>query len=121
MNEDIWWKYQTGGEIKSYPVVDPDPTLVRKKVWCTMIGHGSIFASPCVSSQPHLIFCATLGGILAALHGDNGKLLWQFNRRKPVLSSPILTKHGICVGCVDKKIYHINFQGQEARCSQLKI
>ncbi|XP_063415169.1 beta-alanine-activating enzyme-like isoform X2 [Mytilus trossulus] len=129
MNGDIWWKYQTGGEIKSSPVVDPVTSLVifgshdqylhavnvkvKKKVWCTLIGHGSIFASPCVSSQPHLIFCATLGGIVAALHGDNGKLLWQFNCRRPVFSSPMLTKHGICVGCVDKKIYHINFKGQE--------
>ncbi|XP_076071400.1 beta-alanine-activating enzyme-like isoform X2 [Mytilus galloprovincialis] len=129
MNGDIWWKYQTRGEIKSSPVVDPVTSLVifgshdqclhavdvklKKKVWCTMIGHGSIFASPCVSSQPHLILCATLGGILAALHGDNGKLLWQFNCRKPIFSSPMLTKHGICVGCVEKKIYHINFQGQE--------
>ncbi|XP_052077194.1 beta-alanine-activating enzyme-like isoform X2 [Mytilus californianus] len=129
MNGDIWWKYQTGGEIKSSPVVDPVTSLVicgshdqclhavdvkvKKKVWCTMIGHGSIFASPCVSSQPHLIFCATLGGIVAALHGDNGKLLWKHNCTKPVFSSPMLTTSGICVGCVNKQIYHINFQGQK--------
>ncbi|CAC5412074.1 AASDH [Mytilus coruscus] len=114
--------------IKSSPVVDPVTSLVifgshdqclhvvdikvKEKVWCTMIGHGSIFVSPCVSSQPHLIFCATLGGIVAALHGDNGKLLWQHNCRKPLFSSPMLTKHGICVSCVDRQIYHINFQGQ---------
>ncbi|CAC5424855.1 AASDH [Mytilus coruscus] len=77
-----------------------------------MIGHGSIFASPCVSSQPHLIFCATLGGIVAAIHGDSGTLLWKHNCTKPVFSSPMLTKSGICVGCVDRQIYHIHFQGQ---------
>ncbi|VDH90281.1 acyl-CoA synthetase [Mytilus galloprovincialis] len=87
MNGDVWWKYQTGGEIKSSPVVDPVTSLV--------------------------IFGSHDQCLHAVDVKDNGKLLWQFNCRKPIFSSPMLTKHGICVGCVDKKIYHINFQGQE--------
>ncbi|CAC5412072.1 AASDH [Mytilus coruscus] len=118
MNGDIWWKYQTGGEIKSSTVVDPVTSLVilgshdqclhavKKKVWCTMIGHSSIFASPCVSSQPHLIVCATLGGIVVALHGT-----WKFKAEDLVFSSPTVVDNVILIESND---CHFLFEAEQS-------
>ncbi|GAB1604632.1 hypothetical protein Ahia01_000744700, partial [Argonauta hians] len=72
---------------------------------------GSVFSSPVISLDPHIIFVSTLEGCLFSLKPLDGSTVWKYDFHKPLFMTPCLTSKGILVGCVDSCLYHINNQG----------
>jgi outer membrane protein assembly factor BamB len=52
------------------------------------LGSGSIFATPVLTSCNLIV--ATLGGVLASVDAELGKVNWRSQRGKPFFSSPVL-------------------------------
>ncbi|GAB6033279.1 hypothetical protein CHUAL_012879 [Chamberlinius hualienensis] len=123
------WRFIAGGIIKSSPAYDPISNYIYfgaydhlfycieartgMCMWKSNISNGSIFSSPCVSKDPHHIYTGTLDGKLACLCPKSGKVLWRFNVDKPIFSSCKLVPLGICVGCVDGRIYCLSHGGEK--------
>lgn len=125
---DIWWKYKTGAEVKSSPAVDPQTSLVyigshdkhlhaldikaRTCLFKTYLGGGSIFSSPSVSSTLHTVYVGTLSGALSAVNSRTGYILWTYDCKKPLFSSPCVSQDGLYIGCVDGSMYHLSLDGK---------
>uniref|UniRef100_A0A8B9G7L6 Beta-alanine-activating enzyme n=1 Tax=Amazona collaria TaxID=241587 RepID=A0A8B9G7L6_9PSIT len=124
-NGEIHWTFVTEDTVKSSAVVDPSSGLVyigshdqhvysldiykKECMWKLHCEGGAVFSSPCLSSLPHHLYVATLGGLLLAVNP-----VWQFSTSGPVFSSPCissLTKQEIFFGSHDCFIYCCNMEG----------
>ncbi|XP_027532241.1 beta-alanine-activating enzyme isoform X3 [Neopelma chrysocephalum] len=81
---EIQWTFVTEDTVKSSGVVDPSSGLVyigshdqhvyaldiykKACVWKSHCKGGAVFSSPCLSSFPHHLYVATLGGLLLAVN-----------------------------------------------------
>ncbi|XP_032542919.1 beta-alanine-activating enzyme isoform X2 [Chiroxiphia lanceolata] len=81
---EIQWTFVTEDTVKSSGVVDPSSGLVyigshdqhvyaldiykKACVWKSHCEGGAVFSSPCLSSFPHHLYVATLGGLLLAVN-----------------------------------------------------
>ncbi|XP_030347158.1 beta-alanine-activating enzyme isoform X3 [Strigops habroptila] len=86
---EIHWTFVTEDSVKSSAVVDPSSGLVyigshdqhvysldiykKACMWKLHCEGGAVFSSPCLSSLPHHLYVATLGGLLLAV---NPKAIW---------------------------------------------
>ncbi|XP_064636646.1 beta-alanine-activating enzyme-like [Lineus longissimus] len=124
---NIHWAFRAGAEVKSSPVVDHETGLVyfgahdqcvyaldiesQSCLWKRDLGCGSIYASVCLDKKAGRLYIGSLGGLIMALDPDTGDLLWTYNTKKPVFSSPCATLDGIIAGCVDGCLYYVNHAG----------
>ncbi|XP_054488650.2 beta-alanine-activating enzyme isoform X1 [Agelaius phoeniceus] len=126
---EIHWTFVTEDAVKSSAVVDPSSGLVYigshdqhvyaldiyKKVcvWKLHCEGGAVFSSPCLSSFPHHLYVATLGGLLLAVNPVTGSKIWKSNLGKPLFSSPHCNENYICIGCVDGNLYCYTHSGEK--------
>ncbi|XP_063776957.1 beta-alanine-activating enzyme isoform X2 [Pseudophryne corroboree] len=123
------WIFSTGNAVKSSPAVDPVSGLaifgshdqylyavdieVKQCVWKSHCEGGAVFSSPCISTKPHHVYIATLGGCVLALNPATGKTFWKFDIGKPVFSSPQCSQDHVFVGCVDANFYCLSHLGEK--------
>ncbi|KFQ31971.1 Acyl-CoA synthetase family member 4, partial [Merops nubicus] len=128
-NGEIHWTFVTEDAVKSSPVVDPSSGLVytgshdqhvyaldiykKACVWKLHCESGAVFSSPCLSSFPHHLYVATLGGLLLAVNPVTGHKIWKSFLRKPLFSSPHCSEKYVCVGCVDGNLYCYSHSGEK--------
>ncbi|OPJ71149.1 acyl-CoA synthetase family member 4 isoform B [Patagioenas fasciata monilis] len=126
---EIHWTFVTADTVKSSAVVDPSSGLVYVgshdqhvyaldiyKKACTWKLHcegGAVFSSPCLSSFPHHLYVATLGGLLLAVNPVTGNKIWKSCLGKPLFSSPHCNEKYVCVGCVDGNLYCYTHSGEK--------
>ncbi|XP_023233744.1 acyl-CoA synthetase family member 4-like [Centruroides sculpturatus] len=80
-------------------------------MWKEKIGNGSIFSSPVVNKEPYYVVAASLDGTISSVNPENGNILWTYNCQKPVFSSPLNLKCGLCIGSVNGDILFLNHHG----------
>lgn len=123
------WTFVTEDTVKSSAVVDPSSGLVYigshdqhlyaldiyKKVciWKLHCEGGAVFSSPCLSSFPHHVYVATLGGLLLAVNPVTGNKIWKSFLGKPLFSSPHCNEKCVCIGCVDGNLYCYTHSGEK--------
>ncbi|CAN2388622.1 Acyl-CoA synthetase family member 4 [Pristimantis euphronides] len=123
------WIFTTGNAVKSSPAIDPVSGLaftgshdqylyaldieVKQCVWKAHCEGGAVFSSPCLSSHPHHLYVATLGGRVLAFNPVTGKTIWRIDVGKPVFSSPLCNQDHIFVGCVDANFYCFSHMGEK--------
>ncbi|XP_017679626.1 PREDICTED: acyl-CoA synthetase family member 4 isoform X1 [Lepidothrix coronata] len=126
---EIQWTFVTEDTVKSSGVVDPSSGLVyigshdqhvyaldiykKACVWKSHCEGGAVFSSPCLSSFPHHLYVATLGGLLLAVNPVTGSKLWKSFLGKPLFSSPHCNENYVCVGCVDGNLYCYTHSGEK--------
>ncbi|XP_032542915.1 beta-alanine-activating enzyme isoform X1 [Chiroxiphia lanceolata] len=126
---EIQWTFVTEDTVKSSGVVDPSSGLVyigshdqhvyaldiykKACVWKSHCEGGAVFSSPCLSSFPHHLYVATLGGLLLAVNPVTGSKLWKSFLGKPLFSSPHCNENYVCVGCVDGNLYCYSHSGEK--------
>ncbi|KAG8190035.1 hypothetical protein JTE90_000130 [Oedothorax gibbosus] len=122
----IKWKLETGGEIKSSPVVSSEniayfgsrdkylyavQTLSGQLVWKQVISNGSIFSSPALCTENKCLAVSTLDGVFAVLKMDTGNIVWTFNHGKPLFSSPVFTSTSIYIGSTNNCLLKFDLSG----------
>uniref|UniRef100_A0A8B9G7U7 Beta-alanine-activating enzyme n=1 Tax=Amazona collaria TaxID=241587 RepID=A0A8B9G7U7_9PSIT len=128
-NGEIHWTFVTEDTVKSSAVVDPSSGLVyigshdqhvysldiykKECMWKLHCEGGAVFSSPCLSSLPHHLYVATLGGLLLAVNPVTGSKIWKSFLRKPLFSSPHCNEKYVCVGCVDGNLYCYTHSGEK--------
>lgn len=128
-NGETYWTFTTENAVKSSPVVDPSTGFVfigshdhhayafnldqKECVWKRHCGGGAIFSSPALSTRPHHLYIATLGGLLLALNPDSGSIIWKYSCEKPLFSSPRCNQDCVCIGCVDETLYCFSHHGEK--------
>ncbi|XP_030047272.1 beta-alanine-activating enzyme isoform X2 [Microcaecilia unicolor] len=126
---ETFWTFTTEDAVRSSATLDTSTGLVfigshdqhtyalninaKTCVWKLHCGGGSVFSSPCVNIQPHLLYIATLAGLLLAVNPNTGCSIWTYSCGKPLFSSPQCNQEYVCVGCVDKNLYCFNHSGQK--------
>ncbi|XP_027741321.1 beta-alanine-activating enzyme isoform X1 [Empidonax traillii] len=126
---EIQWTFVTEDTVKSSAVVDPSSGLVyigshdqhvyaldiykKACIWKSHCEGGAVFSSPCLSSFPHHLYVATLGGLLLAVNPVTGSKLWKSLLGKPLFSSPHCNENYVCVGCVDGNLYCYTHSGEK--------
>ncbi|NWR91018.1 ACSF4 enzyme, partial [Furnarius figulus] len=126
---EIQWTFVTEDTVKSSAVVDPSSGLVYigshdqhvyaldiyKKVciWKLHCEGGAVFSSPCLSSFPHHLYVATLGGLLLAVNPVTGRKIWKSFLGKPLFSSPHCNENYVYIGCVDGNLYCYTHSGEK--------
>ncbi|NXJ11866.1 ACSF4 enzyme, partial [Odontophorus gujanensis] len=126
---ETYWTFATEDTVKSSAVVDPSSGLVYvgshdqhvyaldiyEKVcaWKLHCEGGAVFSSPCLSSFPHHVYAATLGGLLVAVHPVTGNKIWKSFLGKPLFSSPHCNEKCVCIGCVDGNLYCYTHSGEK--------
>ncbi|KAM9660688.1 beta-alanine-activating enzyme [Morphnus guianensis] len=126
---EIHWTFVTEDTVKSSAVVDPSSGLVyigshdqhvytldiykKACIWKLHCEGGAVFSSPCLSSSPHHLYVATLGGLLLAVNPVTGNKIWKSFLGKPLFSSPHCNEKYICVGCVDGNLYCYTHSGEK--------
>nr|XP_009938871.1 PREDICTED: acyl-CoA synthetase family member 4 [Opisthocomus hoazin] len=123
------WTFVTEDTVKSSAVVDPSSGLVyvgshdqhvyaldiykKECVWRLHCEGGAVFSSPCLSSFPHHLYVATLGGLLLAVNPMTGSKIWKSFLGKPLFSSPHCNEKYVCVGCVNGNLYCYTHSGEK--------
>ncbi|KAM6261663.1 beta-alanine-activating enzyme isoform 2-T2 [Porphyrio hochstetteri] len=126
---EIHWTFVTQDAVKSSAVVDASSGLVyvgshdqhvyaldiykKACVWKLHCEGGAVFSSPCLSSFPHHLYVATLGGLLLAVNPVTGSKIWKNFLGKPLFSSPHCNETYVCVGCVDGNLYCYTHSGEK--------
>ncbi|KAM9286313.1 beta-alanine-activating enzyme [Cariama cristata] len=126
---EIHWTFVTEDTVKSSAVVDPSSGLVyigshdqhvytldiykKACIWKLHCEGGAVFSSPCLSSFPHHLYVATLGGLLLAVNPVTGSKIWKNFLGKPLFSSPHCNEKHVCVGCVDGNLYCYTHSGEK--------
>ncbi|KAM6135742.1 beta-alanine-activating enzyme isoform 2-T3 [Phoenicopterus ruber ruber] len=126
---EIHWTFVTEDTVKSSAVVDPSSGLVyigshdqhvyaldiykKACIWKLHCEGGAVFSSPCLSSFPHHLYIATLGGLLLAVNPVMGNKIWKSFLGKPLFSSPHCNEKYVCVGCVDGNLYCYSHSGEK--------
>ncbi|KAM6075668.1 beta-alanine-activating enzyme isoform 2-T2 [Chlamydotis macqueenii] len=126
---EIHWTFVTEDTVKSSAVVDPSSGLVyigshdqhvyaldiykKACIWKLHCEGGAVFSSPCLSSFPHHLYVATLGGLLLAVNPVMGNKIWKSFLGKPLFSSPHCNEKCVCVGCVDGNLYCYAHSGEK--------
>ncbi|NXF99963.1 ACSF4 enzyme, partial [Sakesphorus luctuosus] len=126
---EIHWTFVTEDSVKSSAVVDPSSGLVyigshdqhvyaldiykKACIWKLHCEGGAVFSSPCLSSFPHHLYVATLGGLLLAVNPVTGSKIWKSFLGKPLFSSPHCNENYICVGCVDGNLHCYTHSGEK--------
>ncbi|XP_067993835.1 beta-alanine-activating enzyme isoform X3 [Melanerpes formicivorus] len=127
---EVHWTFATEDAVKSSAVVDPSSGVAyigshdqhvyaldiyqKACVWKVHCNSGAVFSSPCLSSAPHHLYVATLGGLLLAVNPVTGSTLWKSSLGKPLFSSPHCNEQCVCVGCVDGNLYCYTHAGEKA-------
>ncbi|NXI40950.1 ACSF4 enzyme, partial [Galbula dea] len=127
---EIYWTFITEDTVKSSAVVDPSSGLVyvgshdqhvyaldiykKTCIWKLHCEGGAVFSSPCLSSFPHHLYVATLGGLLLAINPVTGNKIWKSFLGKPLFSSPHCNETHVCLGCVDGNLYCYTHSGEKA-------
>ncbi|KAM3940453.1 beta-alanine-activating enzyme [Leptodactylus fuscus] len=123
------WIFTTDNAVKSSAAIDPVSGLAfigshdqylyaldiegKQCVWKAHCEGGAVFSSPCVSTEPHRLYVATLGGRVLAFNPVTGKMLWKIDIGKPMFSSPLCSLNHVFVGCVDTNLYCFNHMGEK--------
>ncbi|XP_063314106.1 beta-alanine-activating enzyme isoform X1 [Pelobates fuscus] len=123
------WIFSTKDAIKSSPTIDPLTGLVffgshdhhlyaldinvKQCIWKSFCGGGAVFSSPCISSEPYILYTATLGGFISASNPSTGDTLWRHACGKPVFASPQCNTKHVLVGCVDENFYCFSHSGEK--------
>ncbi|NXF07920.1 ACSF4 enzyme, partial [Smithornis capensis] len=126
---EIHWTFVTEDTVKSSAIVDPSSGLVyigshdqhvyaldiykKACIWKLHCEGGAVFSSPCLSSFPHHLYVATLGGLLLAVDPVTGSKIWKSLLGKPLFSSPHCNENYVCVGCVDGNLYCYTHSGKK--------
>ncbi|XP_048798966.1 beta-alanine-activating enzyme isoform X4 [Lagopus muta] len=126
---ETYWTFATEDAVKSSAVVDPSSGLVyvgshdqhmyaldiyeKMCVWKLHCEGGAVFSSPCLSSFPHHVYVATLGGLLLAVNPVTGNKIWKSFLGKPLFSSPHCNEKCVCIGCVDGNLYCYSHCGEK--------
>ncbi|NXN78119.1 ACSF4 enzyme, partial [Bombycilla garrulus] len=126
---EVHWTFVTEDTVKSSAVVDPSSGLVyigshdqhmyaldiykKMCVWKLHCEGGAVFSSPCLSSFPHHLYVATLGGLLLAVNPVTGSRIWKSNLGKPLFSSPHCNENHVFIGCVDGNLYCYTHSGEK--------
>ncbi|NWU74848.1 ACSF4 enzyme, partial [Onychorhynchus coronatus] len=126
---EIQWTFVTEDTVKSSAVVDPSSGIVyigshdqhvyaldiykKACIWKSHCEGGAVFSSPCLSSFPHHLYVATLGGLLLAVNPVTGSKLWKSFLGKPLFSSPHCNENYVCIGCVDGNLYCYTHSGEK--------
>ncbi|NXJ60997.1 ACSF4 enzyme, partial [Rostratula benghalensis] len=126
---EIHWTFVTEDTVKSSAVVDPSSGVVyigshdqhvyaldiykKTCIWKLHCEGGAVFSSPCLSSFPHHLYVATLGGLLLAVNPVMGNKIWKSFLGKPLFSSPHCDEKYVCVGCVDGNLYCYTHSGEK--------
>ncbi|XP_065490661.1 beta-alanine-activating enzyme isoform X3 [Caloenas nicobarica] len=126
---EIHWTFATADTVKSSAVVDPSSGLVyvgshdqhvyaldickKACIWKLHCEGGAVFSSPCLSSFPHHLYVATLGGLLLAVNPVTGNKIWKSFLGKPLFSSPHCNEKYVYVGCVDGNLYCYTHSGEK--------
>nr|XP_009914377.1 PREDICTED: acyl-CoA synthetase family member 4 isoform X1 [Haliaeetus albicilla] len=126
---EIHWTFVTEDTVKSSAVVDPSSGLVyigshdqhvytldiykKACIWKLHCEGGAVFSSPCLSSSPHHLYVATLGGLLLAVNPVTGNKIWKSFLGKPLFSSPHCNEKYVCVGCVDGNLHCYTHSGEK--------
>ncbi|XP_009901032.2 beta-alanine-activating enzyme [Dryobates pubescens] len=127
---EVHWTFATEDTVKSSAVVDPSSGVAyigshdqhvyaldiyqKACVWKVHCNSGAVFSSPCLSSSPHHLYVATLGGLLLAVNPVTGNTIWKNFLGKPLFSSPHCNEQCVCVGCVDGNLYCYTHAGEKA-------
>ncbi|XP_073439683.1 beta-alanine-activating enzyme-like isoform X2 [Dendrobates tinctorius] len=126
---DMHWIFTTGNAVKSSPAVDPTSGLafigshdqylyaldveIKQCAWKVHCEGGAVFSSPCLSTKPHHLYVATLGGRLLALNAVKGTTVWKADIGKPLFSSPLCNQNQVFLGCVDADFYSFSHMGEK--------
>ncbi|XP_051472492.1 beta-alanine-activating enzyme isoform X2 [Apus apus] len=126
---EIHWTFVTEDTVKSSAVVDPFNGLVyigshdqyvyaldiykKSCIWKLHCEGGAVFSSPCLSSFPHHLYVATLGGLLLAVNPVMGNKIWKSFLGKPLFSSPHCNEKYVCIGCVDGNLHCHTHSGEK--------
>lgn len=89
---EMYWMFTTEDTVKSSATMDPTTGLIyigshdqhvyaldiyKKKCIWKLKCEGTVFSSPCLSLNPHSLYCATLGGLLLAVNPTAGSTVLE--------------------------------------------
>jgi len=110
------WKFQTGGKVKSSPVIADGMTFAGSnsgelfaldlasgaKKWSAKIGSW-VWCSPAVANG--IVVCGADDGVLRAFDAKSGKAKWQFKTAGAVRAAPAIVGERIVFGSWDGRCY----------------
>jgi outer membrane protein assembly factor BamB len=99
------WKFKTDGEKKA----GAKGLWTMKPVTEYMEDPFDFFlSSPVIGTKDNLVYFGSGDGSVYALQTDNGKLLWKFETKGIVHSSPVLYNGNLYIGSWDQYLYAID-------------
>lgn len=132
LNGSIKWKYESGGMIKSRPLVISDELIIfgnynyDKNIqcikvnenneielkWSKMLGRLGIYAN-ILQIDNNSVVVATLGSTVHRVKIENGEDIWKKQLESPIFSSPVVVprREEFLVAEVSKNIHCFDFEG----------
>ncbi len=120
---DVLWKYQTGGQVNSSPVLAADGTVYvgsqDKKLYAiapdgslkwTCTTGGEIVSAPAVAADG-TVYVGSTDNSFYALNPDDGISKWSYRTGDALTSSPVIGTDGVYIGSKDNTIYAFNSAG----------
>ena len=127
----LLWKFQTGAEVKSSPVIYEGRVFVGscdanvyaldlrtgEKVWAYVTGD-AVEAAPCAADGS--VFAGSADGILYALHAETGQLLWKYETEGQILGAPNWMRSveepnlRILIGSYDNQVHCVDANNGQA-------
>ena len=110
------WKFQTGGKVRSSPVIADGTVYVGSdsgqlfaldlatgtKKWSAKIG-SRVRSAPAVAGG--IVVCGADDGVMRAFAAADGKPKWEFRTGGPILASPTVVGERVVFGSSDHRCY----------------
>lgn len=115
---DMKWRFKTGGEINSSPVIDGGKVFIASydghlyaldassgdELWRFKTG-GEILSTPAISGG--VAYFGSKDGNVYAVNASDGSLKWKFETKREVLTSPVVAQGSVFIGSSDSFLYSI--------------
>lgn len=113
------WRFKTGGEINSSPVIDGGKVFIGSydghlyaldassgdELWRFKTG-GGILSTPAISDGT--AYFGSKDGNVYAVNASDGSLKWKLETGREVLTSPVVADGSVFIGSSDSFLYSIN-------------
>jgi len=79
-----------------------------KILWKTQLNSPVQLLASCPAIADTMLYIGSADANLYAIDTRNGAIKWKFKAQRPIIGSPIVTPHGVCVGSQDGNLYMVN-------------
>ena len=120
INGTLKWKYETGHQNWSQPIVVSDEIIVASLdhsvyaldmtgslLWQTEL-NGAIVGSPTTDENNEKVYVSTIGQAFYALEAKTGNVTWQFDTKSSLWSTPLLAEGALLICDEAGTIYSVD-------------